>query len=66
MEEGLVLSLADVGVLVAVAKHAVDQLRNLSRGGLDRDGSGLAAGERVIVEPPTDLVDGARVKEVKP
>ena len=28
--------------------------------------SGLAAGERVIVEPPTDLVDGARVKEVKP
>jgi len=29
-------------------------------------GSGVAAGEAVIVEPPQDLSDGAKVKEIKP
>jgi hypothetical protein len=29
-------------------------------------GAGLAGGERVVVEGPTELIDGAAVKEIKP
>ena len=28
--------------------------------------AGLAAGDRVVVDPPKDLTDGAAVKEIKP